>query len=175
MSKLEDDLKFLKEAYSYANEYSTDPDTKTGVVIVKKKKILVKGANHAPKDVLLTNERLERPLKYSFIEHAERNAIYKAAKQGIKIKGSTLYSPWFPCAECARAIIQSGIEELVCHQEMEDLSTKHMYMTTDNGKVWDHSQYHASMMFKEAGVSYRKVSGKIGGIKILFRGKIFEP
>ena len=175
MSKLEDDLKFLKEAYLYAQEYSADQHTQTGVVIVRKKKIIARGANHAPRDVILTPERNERPLKYSFIEHAERNAIYEAARQGVKIKGSTLYSPWFPCAECARAIIQSGIEELVCHQEMEDLSTKHMYMVTDNGRFWDHSQHHASMMFKEAGVSYRNVSGKIDGIKILFRGKTFEP
>lgn len=175
MSKLEDDLKFLKEAYSYAQAYSTDPNTQTGVVIVKKKKILVKGANHAPKNVILDDKRLERPLKYSFIEHAERNAIYEAARQGIKIKGSTLYSPWFPCAECARAIIQSGIEELVCHQEMEDLDTKHICIITENGNFWEHSQHYASMMFKEAGVSYRNVSGKIGGVKILFRERIFEP
>ncbi len=174
MSKLEDDLKFLKEAYLYTQEYSTDPHTQTGVVIVKKKKIIARGANHAPRDVILTPERIERPLKYSFIEHAERNAIYGAAKKGIKLEGSVMYSPWCPCAECARAIIQAGIEAVVTHKEMDDLSTKHMKIM-NHERFWDHSQYYASQMFEEAGLTYTNVSGKIGGVKILFRGEIFEP
>lgn len=174
MSKLEEDMKFLKEAYLYAQRYSTDHDTQTGTVIVKKKKILVKGANHTPEKVDLTIERKERPLKYSFIEHAERNAIYDAAKKGIKLEGSILYTPWFPCAECARAIIQAGIEEIINHKEMEELSTKHMKLI-GNENLWDTSQYYALQMFTEAGVKYRSVSGKIGGVAVLFRGKLFEP
>lgn len=58
-------------------------------------------------------ERHERPAKYSWTEHAERNAIYNAAKLGISLDGCTLYVNWFPCIDCARAIVQSGIIRLV--------------------------------------------------------------
>lgn len=174
MSKLEDDLRFLKEAYAYASDYSTDPHTQTGVVIVKRKRILAMGANHAPEGVVMTAERNERPLKYNFIEHAERNAIYSAAKKGVKLEGSVLYSPWCPCAECARAIIQAGISEVVTHKEMDELSTKHMKIM-GNERFWDHSQYYAAQMFEEAGLIYRSAGGKIGGVSVLFRGQVFEP
>ena len=172
---LEEDLNFLKKAYQYASRYSTDPNTQTGVVIVKRNKIIARGSNQEPKGVILTDERKIRPIKYDFVEHAERNAIYQAANKGIKLKGAKMYSPWFPCADCARAIIQSGIEELIGHEEMDDLSTKNIRMDTDKAKVWSNSQYHALEMFEDSGINYRSVSGKIGGVKILFSGKVFEP
>lgn len=174
MSKLEDDLKFLMEAYAYAAEFSTDPNTQTGVVIVKRGMIIAKGANHEPKGVKLTAERSERPLKYSFVEHAERNAIYSAARKGIKLEKAILYSPWFPCAKCARAIIQSGIERLVTHKEMLDFTTRYISLI-GNEQLWDHSQYHALQMFGEAEVECKSVSGKIGNVKIKYRGEVFEP
>lgn len=59
-------------------------------------------------------ERLERPEKYFWMEHAERNAVYNAARVGIPLKGCTMYLSWLPCMDCARAIIQSGIVRLVC-------------------------------------------------------------
>jgi dCMP deaminase len=62
-------------------------------------------------------ERYERPEKYFWIEHAERNAIYSAARVGIPLNGCTLYLNWMPCMDCARAIIQSGIKRLVVDRE----------------------------------------------------------
>jgi len=54
--------------------------------------------------------------KYPFVEHSERNAIYSAARNGISLKGSVLYlyseKGYYPCDECARAIIQAGIKEV---------------------------------------------------------------
>lgn len=61
-------------------------------------------------------ERYDRPAKYLYTEHAERNAIYNAAMLGISTKNCIMYLMWFPCADCARAIIQSGIKKLVCYQ-----------------------------------------------------------
>ena len=58
-------------------------------------------------------ERHERPAKYSWTEHAERNAIYNAAKLGIGLDGCTAYVNWFPCIDCARAIVQAGVLRLV--------------------------------------------------------------
>jgi dCMP deaminase len=59
------------------------------------------------------NERHQRPQKYLWTEHAERNAIYNAARHGIALEGSTIYIDWYPCSRCARAIIQSGIKSIV--------------------------------------------------------------
>src|SRR5215813_9600258 len=39
-----------------------------------------------------------------------------AARIGVSLKGCIMYVPWFPCVECAKAIIQSGISELVCYE-----------------------------------------------------------
>jgi dCMP deaminase len=46
--------------------------------------------------------RHERPAKYSWIEHAERNAIYNAARFGVPLTGATCYVNWFPCIDRAR-------------------------------------------------------------------------
>ena len=59
-------------------------------------------------------DRHDRPRKYFFMEHGERNAIYNAAREGIALSGCRLYIPAPPCVDCSRAIIQSGIIEVVC-------------------------------------------------------------
>ena len=54
-------------------------------------------------------ERQERPEKYYWFEHAERNSIYNAARIGVSTKGSKMYMTCgVPCADCARAIINAG-------------------------------------------------------------------
>lgn len=76
--------------------------------------ILSTGFNGFPRGVNDdVEERHQRPAKYKFTEHAERNAIYNAARHGIKLEGATIYLPWYPCADCARAIVQSGIKTMV--------------------------------------------------------------
>jgi dCMP deaminase len=51
--------------------------------------------------------------------HAEVRAICRAAEAGISIKGGTIYlSEWFPCAPCAMAIIESGLDRLVVTEEL---------------------------------------------------------
>ncbi|MBL8589069.1 MAG: CMP deaminase [Methylobacteriaceae bacterium] len=51
--------------------------------------------------------------RFVWMEHAERNAIYAAARGGRALAGARLASTFFPCADCARAIVQSGIARLV--------------------------------------------------------------
>lgn len=60
--------------------------------------------------------RHQRPAKYKWVEHAERNACYAAARIGVSLLGCTAYIPWYPCADCARALIQVGISTLVCYE-----------------------------------------------------------
>ena len=52
-------------------------------------------------------------MKYKWTEHAERNAIYNAARIGMSLKGCTIYVTHLPCADCTRAIVQVGIKRVV--------------------------------------------------------------
>jgi dCMP deaminase len=107
------DARFLILAQHVA-EWSVDPSTKVGCVIVgQSNEVIAVGYNGLPRSVEDTPERLERPHKYMWIEHAERNAIYAAARIGVPLQGSRLYLSWFPCIDCARAIVQVGIAEVI--------------------------------------------------------------
>ena len=93
--------------------WSEDESRKIGSVIVgPDNEIRSIGFNGLPRKVINKFERNERPLKYSFFEHSERNAIYNAGRVGIPLNGCKIYCNLFPCSDCARAIIQSGIVEL---------------------------------------------------------------
>jgi dCMP deaminase len=52
-------------------------------------------------------------MKYAWIEHAERNAIYWAARHGLSTEGCAMFVDLTPCVDCARAIIQAGVVEVV--------------------------------------------------------------
>lgn len=109
------DKRFIDLA-DHISSWSKDRSTKVGAVIVgNNKEILSVGYNGFPRGVSDDiKERHERPLKYKWSEHAERNAIYNAARNGVRTEGASMYLQWFPCCDCARAVIQSGIRLLVC-------------------------------------------------------------
>ena len=94
---------------------SKDPSTQVGACIVNsEKRILSMGYNGMPKhcsDDEFPWDRDGSPLssKYLFVCHAELNAILNCNSGSVK--GCTVYSTLFPCNECAKAIIQSGIAE----------------------------------------------------------------
>ena len=56
--------------------------------------------------------RHERPAKYKWSVCAERNAIYNAARKGHATEGCDIYVTYYPCSQCADAIIQSGIKKV---------------------------------------------------------------
>uniref|UniRef100_UPI0035253B42 deoxycytidylate deaminase n=1 Tax=Salmonella enterica TaxID=28901 RepID=UPI0035253B42 len=93
------------------SERSKDRSTKVGCVIVgPDNEIRSTGYNSFPRGINDdAPERHARPEKYLWTEHAERNAIYAAARVGTPLKGCRAYLPWFPCMGCARALVQSGI------------------------------------------------------------------
>ena len=113
-SELVRDLRWLALA-QHISSWSKDQSTQVGCVVVgSANQVLSLGYNGFPRGVNDTlDDRHERPLKYKWTEHAERNAVYNAARTGTSLNGSTLYVPFFPCADCARAIIQSGIKQVV--------------------------------------------------------------
>lgn len=123
---------------------SKDPSTQVGACIVNsEKRILSMGYNGMPKhcsDDEFPWDRDGSPLssKYLFVCHAELNAILNCNSSSVK--GCTVYSTLFPCNECAKAIIQSGIAEVVY------MSDK--YSESD-------SVLASKRMFDTAGVKYR--------------------
>ncbi|MBR6690796.1 MAG: dCMP deaminase family protein [Bacilli bacterium] len=98
-------------------ERSKDPNSQVGACIVdENNKIVSMGYNGAPigydddKDMTWEREGDFLDTKYAYVCHSELNAILNSK---IPVKGCKLYVTLFPCNECAKAIIQSGITELV--------------------------------------------------------------
>ena len=94
---------------------SKDPSTQVGACIVSPDDIIIStGYNGMPKgcsDDEFPWEREGEETKYPYVVHAELNAILNA--NGRDLRGSRVYVALFPCNECAKAIIQSGVKEVV--------------------------------------------------------------
>jgi dCMP deaminase len=151
----------LRDACRYAAENSHDPDTQNGAVLVTAGGTIY-AANCVPRGVSRPDHRLARPFKYHFVEHAERAAIYKAAEVGAATAGATLYCPWFACTDCARAIIQAGIKEVVGLVAMRNATPARWLLNVEM----------AERMLEEAGVSQRLLAGSVG-VTIRFDGRDF--
>lgn len=124
--------------------WSEDRDFHVGAVIVGEgHEVRASGYNGLPRGVSDAEDaRFDRASgeKFFWIEHAERNAIYNAARAGTAIAGCSIYVNRFPCADCARGIIQSGIVRVVCPPRPEF-----------DGAL-DHSFEVSERMLQEAGV-----------------------
>lgn len=104
----------LDAADNFAAGESDDPHTQVGALIVNAAgQVISWGANHLPRNLHHHPRRVIRPLKAAFVEHAERDAIYHAARWGMRLDHATMVAPWAACADCARAIIGAGITCLV--------------------------------------------------------------
>lgn len=124
---------------------SKDESTQIGAIIVgKDKEIRSTGYNSFPRGLDDNRpERQERPVKYFYMCHAEVSSIANAAKIGVSIDGCSMYlTSGAPCADCARAIINSGIKTVYCKE----------VCTTKNEEKWRESQSIALEMLKECGV-----------------------
>jgi dCMP deaminase len=124
---------------------SKDKYTQIGAVIVgEDNEVLSTGYNSFPRGLCDTvDKRQERPEKYFWFEHAERNAIYNAARVGIPLKNSSIYlTSGLPCMDCARGIINSGIKKVYCKE----------VCTTSNKEKWEESQKRSKELLIECGV-----------------------
>ena len=94
---------------------SKDPSTQVGACIVSPENIIIStGYNGMPKgcsDDTFPWGREGTETKYPYVVHAELNAILNA--NGRDLRGSRVYVALFPCNECAKAIIQSGVSEVL--------------------------------------------------------------
>lgn len=132
-------------------ERSKDPSTQVGACIVSENnKILSTGYNGMPigcnDDEMPWEREAEKPndTKYPFVCHAELNAILNSPSL-IDNKNAKIYVALFPCNECAKAIIQSGIKEIIYACDK--------YAQTD-------AVIASKMMLDRAGVKYRKYESK---------------
>ena len=134
---------------------SKDPNTQVGACIVDASNvILTTGYNGFPQgcsDDEFPWDREGEITKYPFVVHAELNAILNAS--GKSLRGSRLYVALFPCNECAKAIIQAGVSEVVY------LSDK--YADTPATKA-------SKMMLHTAGVRLRRFEPAIEEIVLDF-------
>jgi dCMP deaminase len=130
-------------------DLSKDRSVKVGCVFVSADgEAKAAGYNRFPEGVNdAMDARHERPEKYFWTEHAERNAIYNAAKLGRSLEGCTVYLPWFPCMDCARAIVQVGAVELVAIRP--DLSDP----------KWGADFQRVFVLLEEAGIRVRFFDG----------------
>lgn len=107
------DQKWLGQAFLNSKR-SHDGQTKCGAVIVTDDNLLVsEGYNGFPRDIDDTVLPNLRPEKYPWFQHAERNAIYNAAREGRQTKGTICYVTGLPCFECTLALYQAGIKHIV--------------------------------------------------------------
>lgn len=135
---------------------SHDPDRKVGAIIVNVDgKLVGRGTNAPPSALNLTIAdsqaaiRQDQRWKYFVLEHAERNAIFDALLRGKSLKGATMYSTLFPCADCARAIVASGVSRLVVLGVELDL---------DRDQKWLDHYRHAEHIFELARVVIETVN-----------------
>ncbi len=145
-----------------AGKRSKDPSTQVGACIVSAKctdgsnsnTILSVGYNGLPigcsdDEFPWDNKGDLLETKYPFVVHAELNAILNA--RGKSLHGSKLYVALFPCNECCKAIIQSGIREVIF------LSDK--YSQTDAVKA-------SKRMFSAAGVKLTQLNPQVKKIEL---------
>jgi dCMP deaminase len=161
------DETFMRAAYEISRR-SKDQRTKIGAVLVRDKVQLTHGYNGLPRKC---NDnfpaRQERPEKYFWFEHAERNAIYACARFGISSEGATMFTQGIPCADCTRGVIQAGIAEVVVHKQWQDIEKLQC------SEKWNESCARSIAMLDEAGILVRVFDGKLN-VSSARDGKIIE-
>lgn len=152
MNGIDWDTYFMSLVYFVAMR-SKDESTKIGAIIVgPDNEIRSTGYNSFPRGVNdHVLERQERPEKYKWFAHAERNSIYNAAMVGIPVKGCRMYTNGVPCNDCAFGLINSGIKEVIVDKEWND----------NNYNQWLEEAQRTMVMFEEAGIEIKYWEGTI--------------
>jgi len=136
-------IQYLKLAQQFAKIFSKDPSTQVGAILLAPNsyQILSMGFNGMPRGIKESSpKRWLRPLKYKLVEHAERNALYNACRHGAALEGSIAVITLFPCYDCARGLIQSGIRTVVTCE------------TNERKFRWKENWTVAKLLLEEAGI-----------------------
>ena len=137
--------RFIQECRNIS-QWSKDRSTKQGSLIVhpQHRTILATGYNGFTDGMDDNDPTLhERPLKYTYCEHAERNALYNCCRYGVATEGCVMFVTGWSCPDCARGIIRSGISALY----IDGASVGGDFDTR-----WKPVTQHSNVMFRKAGV-----------------------
>lgn len=104
---------------------------------------VIAACNTFPPGIRDLPERHEGDGRFVWMEHAERNAIFQAARRGIALQGARLTTTFFPCIDCARAIVLAGI---TCVDTPEPALSD---------PVWGEAFIRSRMILDEGGVELR--------------------
>lgn len=141
---------------------SPDPSTQNGGILFDaQRRMIGHGHNGFTRGMPITKDLLERPKKYVYIEHAERNTLFGALAFGSG-PPDILVVPWAACADCARAIVQCGVKTLIRHRR-EDTTGR-----------WD-SIIDGDIIMRAGGVNIIEYTENLGCPPILFNGEMYYP
>ena len=131
-----------------ASLFSKDQSTKVGALIVGPAgEVRGTGYNGAPRGSEADEaNRMQRPEKYFWIEHAERNSIYNAARCGTPTDGCSMIVTHPPCMDCARAIVQAGIKEVIWSHPSPEFEAR-----------WVEHKDRVTWLFFECGVKWEVI------------------
>jgi dCMP deaminase len=121
---------------------------KVGAVVVAIDGTVIAACNTFPPGVRDLPERHEGDGRFVWMEHAERNAIYEATRRGVATAGGHITSTFFPCIDCARAIVLAGFK---CLDTVEPAL---------DDPVWGASFIRSRIILEEGGVELRFVDLK---------------
>lgn len=130
----------LMDAAIAAARLSPNRVRKVGALLVPLHGQALSACNTFPRGIHDTDHRHLGNGRLVWMEHAERNAIFAAARAGLATEGASLTSTFFPCIDCARAIVQSGIRHV--HTLPPELADP----------VWGESFVHSRVILEEGGV-----------------------
>ncbi len=125
---------------------SKDSSTQVGAVISdnKSRKVISSGYNGFPRYLDDNKIPQTRPEKYLYVVHAELNAILHAERN---LFDCSLYVTSFPCSECMKAVIQTGIKTVI-------------YLNELSGKDWESSRIATMKLAELARIDVRRFSGQ---------------
>jgi dCMP deaminase len=104
--------RLVEQAIAAARQSPSRPRKVGAVLVLADGATTLVACNDFPAGVRDLEARHAHPERLLWIEHAERNAIFAAARSGLATAGATLIATFHPCADCARAIVQAGITTL---------------------------------------------------------------
>lgn len=156
-------VEWLRYAYKVA---LNSPDTSTqngGVALDFFGNKLGEGCNTFTRGMEVTPDLLERPKKYAYIEHAERNTLFDCFA-GTGEVPYYLVVAWAACADCARAIVQCGVHTLIRHDRADETNR------------WNQSIEDGDAILQASGIEIINYTGALGDCEpVLFAGELWTP
>mgnify|MGYP001210236381 CR=1 FL=1 len=152
---------YMLHAYRVAHA-SDDPSTQVGAVIVSDQGVVAQAYNKP-----ISIKDTTGLSKYDYTEHAERRVLYECISKRLSPKGCSMYANWASCCDCARAVIECGIDHVYTHLQMHDKYSGAYRESTEKGLL----------MLTNSGVNVTMISGDISNGRITIRtsGQNWQP